>query len=283
MTVRRWIVAAAAAAAGAWSVVPPSEGQPATAAAFAPGDPPAACAGDLFADQIGTRRRDRLRATGRPERLFGLGGDDRLFGSQARVACLFGGPGDDRLDLRDGGGLAYGEAGDDRLLGGVINDQLDGGGGLDAYDGARGDDRIDARDGRPEVVYCGDGNDLVTADRIDVLVGCETVVVNGPDAERLSVPGPPARPRETVRVTMTAPAGGRYRVIAVTTALGRDCLDGPARVASARARAGERVVFRLRPPRGERWCPGAEKAAVVRQRGRRPPKPVARLTFATRR
>jgi hypothetical protein len=259
----------------------------ALAASITPSSVPATCAGDVFADQIGTRHRDRLRAAGRPERLFGLAGNDLLRGSKTRVACLFGGPGADRLDLDGGGGVAYGEGGGDTLIGSEVNDQFYGGAGLDAFDAGPGDDRVESDDGVPEVVFCRDGNDLVRADRIDVLVACETVVVNGPDAVRLDAPNRPVRRRETVRVRMTAPlkAGrGQYRVVIVTGALGKDCVDGPVEVARNPrwVKAGNRVVFKVSPPRRERWCAGGEKAAVVLARGRRPDRPVARFQFETR-
>ena len=38
-----------------------------------------------------------------------------------------------------------------------------------------GDDRIEAADGRVDRVRCGPGADSVTADRIDVLSGCENI------------------------------------------------------------------------------------------------------------
>jgi hypothetical protein len=258
-------------------------------ASIEPGHPPATCAGNVFADQIGTQRANRMKATaGKPERLYGLGGDDRLRGAITRAACLFGGPGNDVLDLAGGGGVAYGEAGGDVFIGSEVNDQLFGGAGLDLFDAGDGDDRIESTDGRPEVVYCRDGNDLVTADRVDVLIACETVVVNGPDAERLHVGGRPAGPKETVEVAMEAPFAGRrgdYRVVLVTGALGADCVDGPVEIGrapqSGRIKAGQRLRLKVRPPRGERWCSGAEKAAVLFQRGRRP-RPVARFQFLTR-
>jgi hypothetical protein len=259
----------------------------ALAASITPSHVPPTCAGDVFADQIGTKRADRLKATGRPERLFGLSGRDRLRGSANRVACLFGGPGGDVLDLAGGGGISYGEGGGDTLIGSGVNDQLYGGAGLDAFDSGAGDDRIESRDGRPEVVYCRGGNDLVNGDRIDVLIACETVLVDGPDALRLYPPGPPARPGATVRVGMTSPVKarrGKLRVVIVTDALDADCVDGPVEVArnTTRVRPGDRVVFKVRPPRGERWCKGGEKAAVLLDRGRRPDRPVARFEFKTR-
>jgi hypothetical protein len=42
--------------------------------------------------------------------------------------------------------------------------------------GGAGNDDISARDARRDVVDCGRGSDRVTADRIDVLRHCESVV-----------------------------------------------------------------------------------------------------------
>ena len=39
----------------------------------------------------------------------------------------------------------------------------------------RGNDRIFARDGRKDRISCGSGRDRVSADKIDVLTGCERV------------------------------------------------------------------------------------------------------------
>lgn len=72
------------------------------------------------------------------EALFGYGGDDRTDG----------GAGNDLLDSRGdlaGTGdfdVAYGEAGNDTLLGGYGNDSLSGGTGNDDLDGGLGNDLL---------------------------------------------------------------------------------------------------------------------------------------------
>lgn len=259
---------------------------------FAPGNPPSLCAGQLFGDQIGTERRDRLAAARRPERLWGLGGDDVLTGSPTRATCLFGGTDRDSLTLGGGGGAAFGETGADVLTGGSLDDvlrggagddtldagagadTLDGGEGRDAFSAGDGDDLIDAADGRAEVIDCGPGQDLVAADRLDALIGCESPALAGPSARR-------AAPDSTSsKVRFQAPVRGRYRVL---------WLEAPCAVGTTALgvlRAGTQSV-RLEPPA----CPGAYRAAIALapscRRGRRclappPLQPVARLDFSVR-
>lgn len=111
--------------------------------------------------------------------LLGLAADDALAG-----AVLGGGEGD---ALRGSGGgetLAgfggedetWGLAGDDALSGGGGDDELYGGAGHDALLGGAGDDFIEARDGERDYVWCGPGNDAVSADPADrVTRNCETL------------------------------------------------------------------------------------------------------------
>lgn len=265
---------------------------PAHATGFRPGDPPALCAGQLFADQIGTDRAERLEAARRPERLWGLGGADVLTGSPTRASCLFGGTDRDRLTLGGGGGAAFGETGADALTGGLLDDVLRGGAGEDTLDGGpgadtldggsgrdalaagAGDDLVDAADGVAEVVDCGAGQDLVAADRLDALIGCESPALAGPAARRA------APDSSNTRVRFTAPARGRYRVL---------WLQAPCAVPTTALgvlKAGRRTV-RLRPPA----CAGAYRAAIALaptcRKGQRclappPLQPVARLDFSVR-
>jgi Ca2+-binding RTX toxin-like protein len=89
--------------------------------------------------------------------LIGLGGAD----------CLTGGAGNDTLAAGAGNDTLAGDAGDDTLRGDS---------GTDRFAGGAGNDTINSRDGRRETVDCGIGRrDRVTADRVDRLVGCETV------------------------------------------------------------------------------------------------------------
>ena len=65
-------------------------------------------------------------------------------------------------------------------------DTLFGAAGTDVLDSGDGNDVISVRDGAVDVVRCGDGNDTVTADRVDVLSGCENVSLPAPDTSRIS-------------------------------------------------------------------------------------------------
>ncbi len=91
----------------------------------------------------------------------------------------------------------HGRAGDDTFLGGPGadladlgpgNDVVDAGPGSDFVMGGDGNDVISARDGFGDVVECGGGVDTVTADRADVLSGCENVALPAPETSRVDGP-----------------------------------------------------------------------------------------------
>jgi Ca2+-binding RTX toxin-like protein len=100
--------------------------------------------------------------------VLGGGNDDSLRGSSAGETLVgFGG--------RD---ETWGLAGDDALSGGGGDDELYGGKGHDALLGGAGDDFIEARDGERDYVWCGPGDDAVSADPADrVTRNCETLYV----------------------------------------------------------------------------------------------------------
>ena len=62
-----------------------------------------------------------------------------------------------------------GKAGDDCL------DRLDGGSGEDLLKGGAGNDVINAKDGEPDKVRCGFGDDWATVDSTDAVKACENV------------------------------------------------------------------------------------------------------------
>jgi RTX calcium-binding nonapeptide repeat (4 copies) len=84
----------------------------------------------------------------------------------ADVENATGGAGNDTI---------IGNDGPNELQGGPGNDVIDGRGGLDFIDAGAGDDRVLARDGAPDRVACGDGNDTAIVDAFDSVDGCETV------------------------------------------------------------------------------------------------------------
>lgn len=96
-------------------------------------------------EQVGGRKRDKLRGTPAGDALRGRGGRDSL----------------------------RGKAGEDCLAGGRGADRLNGGPDADDIAAGRGKDRIDARDGERDLVRCGRGADRVKADPRDRLRGCE--------------------------------------------------------------------------------------------------------------
>lgn len=114
---------------------------------------------------VGTPRADRLDGGPGGDRILGLGGNDRLRGFGGND-CLSGGKGND---------LLQGGKGDDLLSGGPGADTLVGGAGKDVLIGGRGRDIISAVDGTKDTISCGPGRDVVRADRIDKLSGCERV------------------------------------------------------------------------------------------------------------
>jgi hypothetical protein len=102
--------------------------------------------------QHGGLDADVLRGTDADDRIRGNAGDDRLFGGR----------------------------GADCLRGGLHRDLLVGGPGQDLLVGGPGDDTIRARDGEPDTVECGSGQDFVKADPGDALVDCESINDPGP-------------------------------------------------------------------------------------------------------
>lgn len=252
----------------------------AASAGLRPGDSPPICAADAFTDVVGTPADDTLISSNRAERVYGLRGEDRILGSRTRATCLFGGAGHDALNLNAGGGVAWGEEGGDIIYGSTLGDVVDGGPATDLVGSGAGDDRISVRDGTAEIVNCGDGGDIVRADRADVLIACESVTATGRPGNALA-----PRPRVTdiggtVRARFTAPRRGTYRVLYVTVADGRNCSGGPSELAAyPQVARRERVPIVLeRPERG--WCEGISRAVVVRDPADgRPPAPVARIQF----
>lgn len=248
-------------------------------AATRPGSPPAICAGGAFSDRVGTPRADQLFSGGAAERIYGLGGPDWMTGSSTRATCLFGGAGDDFLNLNAGGGVAWGEEGRDTVYGSRLGDVADGGPGVDLFGTGPGPDKLTTRDGRPELVNCGDGEDIVRGDRADVFISCEAVTATGPPLTRLKV-----RPRVTdiggtVRARLRLPARGTFHAVYVTPPEARNCSGGPSVLATVTGPKGRNVRLVLhRPERG--WCEGRSQVAVVRDAGQGlPGAPVARFAF----
>ena len=106
--------------------------------------------------QHGTARADRLVGTKGADRIKGRAGNDRIHGGAGRDV-LIGGPGDDRL---------YGDGG---------RDEFNMRGGVELASG--GEDRIFARDGHPDSISCGSGDDVAIVDVVeDGVYDCERVI-----------------------------------------------------------------------------------------------------------
>lgn len=278
-------------------------------AGYRPGDlPPGACQGNLFKDVVGTPAGDKVTGGGAAVRVYGLTGDDWLVAPPTRAACLFGGQGDDVLDLAPAGGIAFGEDGADVLLGSAKDDALAGGDGpdvltgragadilrggrgVDGFDGGDGDDLLESQDGRPELVVCGAGADTAIADGIDVLMGCEKRQGTGKLLRHKRLEREVGTRRDAFRVRFVVPqdaGAGAYQVLLA----GPGCWEGLRVAASVPAtgavRAGQKTRFGLQPPAGG-WCAGAYAGTLVRvppcPDGRRcgvprPPEPIAYVTF----
>jgi Ca2+-binding RTX toxin-like protein len=152
--------------------------------------------------------------------MIGGGGTDAVDYSSRGAAVrvdLGGSPGDDgQAGEGDTVGAdvegIYGGAGDDTLVGNGADGFLDGGDGNDALTdpggsddlfGDDGDDVIDGTDGVQDVISCGDGDDQVWRDRIDLIdTGCEHVAI-GP---RGATPDTPRPPQGVVRVSVRVPS-----------------------------------------------------------------------------
>lgn len=74
-----------------------------------------------------------------------------------------------------GGDRVTAGAGRDRIYGRGGRDCIDAGPGRDRVYGGSGEDRVKARDGAVDTIDCGEGDDSVIADSVDVLRNCETV------------------------------------------------------------------------------------------------------------
>jgi Ca2+-binding RTX toxin-like protein len=83
--------------------------------------------------------------------------------------------GNDKLTGDGGNDVEHGGVGNDTLDGGPGNDKLTGGAGADRIAAGAGNDTVNAKDGKADQVNCGPGSDRVSADRSDVLKGCEVV------------------------------------------------------------------------------------------------------------
>lgn len=134
-----------------------------------------------FEEIRGTEKNDTIRAAdGVPTRIRGGEGDDALIGGNANDQ-LEGEAGDDFLIGGDGNDLLLGGEGDDSASGGDGNDQIEGGEGDDGpMHGGNGNDIILGGEG-DDLAIGGDGDDLIRGgEGDDVLYGDDPDVVDEP-------------------------------------------------------------------------------------------------------
>jgi hypothetical protein len=115
--------------------------------------------------KVGGPRADRLNGGAGSDAIHGRAGNDRIRGLGGND-CLFGEGGNDQV---------WGGPGNDTVSGGTGSDRLYGGAGRDRMQGGPGRDRIFAVDRARDVIVCGRGRDTVRADRVDRIIGCESV------------------------------------------------------------------------------------------------------------
>jgi len=81
-----------------------------------------------------------------------------------------------------------GGPGGDVVESGAGADSVAPGGGSDTVLAGDGNDAVSVRDGAVDIVDCGLGADTVTADRSDVLTGCEGVSLPAPETDKIAGP-----------------------------------------------------------------------------------------------
>ena len=208
----------------------------------------------------------------------GLGAD--VLRSSAAADSLSGQQGNDRLDSGAGADEARGGDGDDELRTGAGDDRATGGPGADTIEAGEGDDSVHTADGTADTVDCGPGQDVVLADQLDRLTGCEDAEVQtvapatGPQPDDQAAPAlevrAPRRQRGR-RVRLTARAG-EDAILQVSGYLDAGGINSRVRFRTAAASAGrrERVTVRLSKAQ-------ARRAARAARRGGHP---TVRLTVS---
>jgi hypothetical protein len=161
----------------------------------------------------GTDGRDKLDGKKGEDEIHGLGGVDGIFGEDGSD-IIYGGAGDDFLvggmpagpdrskDVLyggDGGDLLSGDEGEDVLYGGDGDDTLSGGAGEDVLYGGDGNDRLELtmgpHDGQRDKLYCGEGKDEYSADKLDYVdSSCEVEGATGPEPKDVFTGKPRSRP-----------------------------------------------------------------------------------------
>jgi RTX calcium-binding nonapeptide repeat (4 copies) len=106
-------------------------------------------------------------------------GQDVLVGGR-QTNQLDGGGGPDDLVGGFGPDVLRGGGGDDEITGGRSGDGIHGDRGNDVIFAGGEDDRIAINDGQRDLARCGPGQDRVRVDPLDVVRGCERVILDPP-------------------------------------------------------------------------------------------------------
>jgi Ca2+-binding RTX toxin-like protein len=153
---------------------------------------------------IGTTGPDLINAYGGDDTVYGLAGNDNINGGDGNDTLYGDGScpkgattalycstaetssdGNDNIDGGAGNDTIYGGGGMDNITADGGADVIVGGSGADTISGGTGNDTIYGVDGTKDTIACGDGYDVVFADKIDsVNSNCEKVV-RGVTAARL--------------------------------------------------------------------------------------------------
>jgi hypothetical protein len=213
--------------------------------------------GDPEVDQIaGIETATSIRFTRFGGAALGGGLPCVITPDQQSVDCPKGGVTSVLLNLGSGDDVASVSAGVTVPVifdGGIGNDGLFGGGGLDVFNGGPGDDNVVSRDGRAEQVECGSGNDTAISDDGDARSSCEEIEgdadgdgVRRPadcnDANPAIRPGVPDAPGDGVDQDCSGTDATNLDVDGDGSPRPQDCNDAdPAIRPGARERAGNGV------------------------------------------
>jgi len=119
--------------------------------------------GEVFGGTYGTAAADTLNGTSENDTIYGLGGDDVMNGGNGGFDALYGGDGNDTIDLTfSTRGSAKGGAGNDIITGsnGGQGDFIEGEAGDDVIEGLKGADQLSGGDGN-DIIRGGDDGDFL--------------------------------------------------------------------------------------------------------------------------
>ena len=126
---------------------------------------------------VGSPSSDQLTGSPTRDRINGAAGSDNVNGG-AGNDDVAGGDGADQVNGGAGQDTVMGGAGNDTANGGAGNDRILDTQGTDTLNGGANSDLVVSRDGDPDTVNCGPGEDVAVTDPNDNVKGCEHVYDN---------------------------------------------------------------------------------------------------------